>query len=141
MSCQKKSGRPPMSHSFLLVAGVAAAWFAQSAIAGCPPGYLTKAGSCIPGPAQPHHPAAIQSNVHAPVAVSPVDASKSHALTSQPVLQGKAALNPQPIPPGKAALNPQPIPPGHTLRKSSSPPSPVPGDQTPHWDLKKNKGS
>jgi hypothetical protein len=127
MSCQRKFCLPPMSHSLLLVAGVAAAWFAQSAIAACPQGYLPKAGNCIPGPAQPHHPPASASTLHAPVAVSSVDASQSQAVNSQPV------------PPSKAELNPQPIPPGHLLRKSSSPPAPV--SQTPHWDLKKNKGS
>ena len=129
MSYQKESGRPARPHSFLLVAGVAAAWFAQSAIAGCPTGYLPKAGNCIPGPAQPHHPSAIESTVHAPIAVSPVHASKSHALNSQLV------------PSGKAALNPQPIPPGHVLPKSSASTPPAPVGQTPHWDLKKNKGS
>ena len=113
MSCQKERALPPTSHKLLLVAGVAAAWFAQSAIAGCPPGYLSKAGHCIPGPAQPHHPPAIESTQHAPVAVSP----------------------------GKVALNPQPIPPGHTLRKLSPPPPHTPVDQTLHWDLKKNNGS
>ena len=127
MSCQKESGPRPMSHNVLLVAGVAAAWFAQSAMAGCPPGYLSKAGNCIPGPAQPHHPLAIESTLHAPVALSPVHASKSSALNSQP------------IPSGKAALNPQPIPPGHILPKTSPPPAHVGG--TPHWDLKKNKPS
>jgi hypothetical protein len=125
MSCQRKRNPRPMSHRFLLVAGVAAAWFGQSAIAGCPQGYLPKAGHCIPGPAQPHHPPLSESTLHAPVAV--VDASRSHAL------------NAQPLPRSKAALNPQPIPPGHLLRKSSPPPAPV--GQTPHWDLKKNKGS
>ncbi|HEY4210677.1 MAG TPA: hypothetical protein VGM84_04315 [Steroidobacteraceae bacterium] len=130
MRCQKKPGLPSKAHKFVLVAGVtAAAWFAQSAVAGCPPGYLSKAGHCIPGPAQPHHPPVIESTQHAPVAVSPVDASKLHAL------------NPQPVPLDKAALNPQPIPPGHLLPKSSSPPPHVPVDPTPHWDLKKNKGS
>jgi len=129
MSCQKASSRSPRSHNFLLVAGLAAGWFVQSAIASCPPGYLPKAGHCIPGPAQPHHPLASVSTLRAPVAVSPVDASKSHSL------------NTQPVPGGKVALNPQPIPPGHILRKSSSPPTPAPVGQTPHWDLKKNKGS
>jgi len=124
MRCQKQSGPSPMCRNLLLVTGVAAAWFAQSALAGCPPGYLSKAGHCIPGPAQPHHPQVIESIQHAPVAVSPVTS-------------GKAALNPQPIPPGKAALNPQPIPPGSILPKS--PPPPVPGGGTPHWDVKKNK--
>jgi hypothetical protein len=136
MSCQKESGRPAMSHSFFLIAAAAAACFVQSAMAGCPPGYLPKAGNCIPGPAQPPHPP-----VSVVVAVSPADASKSHSLNTQPVPAGKVALNPQPIPPGKVALNPQPIPPGQILRKPSSPPPPAPVDQTPHWDLKKNKGS
>jgi len=113
MSCQKESGLPPMSRKLILVAGVAAAWFAQSALAACPPGYLSKAGHCIPGPVQPHHPTVIESSVHAPVAASP----------------------------GKVALNPQPIPPGQVLRKSSPPPPPPPVDQTLHWDLKKNNGS
>jgi hypothetical protein len=141
MSCQKESGRPAMSHSFFLIAAAAAACFVQSAMAGCPPGYLPKAGNCIPGPAQPPHPPVSVATPHAPVAVSPADASKSHSLNTQPVPAGKVALNPQPIPPGKVALNPQPIPPGQILRKPSSPPPPAPVDQTPHWDLKKNKGS
>lgn len=129
MSCQKESGRPAMSHSFLLVAAAAAACFVQSAMAGCPPGYLPKAGNCIPGPAQPHHPPVSVATPRAPVAVLPADASKPHSL------------NTQPVPAGKVALNPQPIPPGQILRKSPSPPAPAPVDQTPHWDLKKNKGS
>ena len=125
MSCQKRSGPRPMSHSLVLITGVTAAWFAQSAMAGCPPGYLSKAGHCIPGPAQPHHPQVIALTQHAPVAVSPVTASKSSALTSQSISSGKAALNPQPIPPG------------HNLFKSPPPPPNAGG--TPHWDVKKNK--
>ena len=126
MSCQTKSGPRPMSHHLLLLAGVAAAWFAQSALAGCPPGYLPKAGNCIPGPAQPHHPQAIALTQHAPVAVSPVNASTSSGLTSRPIPSGKAALNPQPIPPGHISPNP--------LR----PPAHVGGTR---WDVKKNKPS
>ena len=113
MSCQKESALPSLSRKFVLVAGIAAAWFAQSAIAGCPPGYLSKAGHCIPGPAQPQHPTVIETTVRAPVAVSP----------------------------GKVALNPQPIPPGHVLSKSAPRPPTAPAGQTLHWDLKKNNGS
>ena len=55
MSCKKERGLPPMSRDFLLVAGVAAAWFAPPATAGCPPGYLSKAGTlhCGSGAATP----------------------------------------------------------------------------------------
>ena len=80
-----------MSNKSLLIAGFAAALVAQSAVAGCPPGYLSKAGHCIPGPKQ---------TLHAPAMVSPVPG-------------GKAALNPQPIPPGHS-LHKTPAPPTTT---------------------------
>jgi hypothetical protein len=113
MHCHKQPLSPP-SPKFLLIAGIAAACFAQVTLAACPPGYLSKAGHCIPGPAQPPHVVVAQPLVHAPLTVSPV-------------------------PTGNAALNPQPIPPGHVLVKPSTPPAP--SGPTPHWDVKANKKS
>ena len=104
-------------HKYLLVAGVAAALFAQSAFADCPPGYLSKAGHCIPGKAQPYHPPVIAPTLHA-------------APTAVPPSAG-----------GKVSLNPQPIPPGHILRKPSAPTTNTPTGQTPHGDVKANKQS
>jgi hypothetical protein len=127
MASQKKSKSSPrpMSHHVRLLAGVAAAWLSHSAMADCPPGYLSKAGHCIPGPVQTHQAQSIVSTQHAPVAVSPVNASKS------------AAPNLQPIPSGKAALNPQPIPPGRLLPKAA--PRPPRGGGPLKWDVKANK--
>lgn len=113
MNCQKPP-LSPVSPKFLLVAGIAAACCAQTTLAACPPGYLSKAGHCIPGQAQPPHAPAGQPTVHAPLTESPV-------------------------PSGNAALNPQPIPPGHVLHKSST--SPPPTGPAPHWGLKANKKS
>jgi len=93
-----------MSHNSLFVAGVAAALFAQSAVAGCPPGYISKAGHCIPGRA---------SAQHTPTAVAPMTAVS-------------------PVAGGKAALNPQPIPPGHSLHTAPAPAANKPTGQTPH---------
>ena len=54
------------------------ALIAQTVSAGCPPGYRNKAGHCVPGPVQMHHPVAIESSVHAPIAVSPLHSNKPH---------------------------------------------------------------
>ena len=123
----------------LVAACLAFALFAQAATAGCPPGYRPKAGHCIPGPTQTHHPVRAGSFARAPAAVSPVHAGKHHSAP-------KTAYAPQathhagPAPAtssygydlraqheaksahgiifvgGKQALNPQPIPPGHVAR-------------------------
>jgi hypothetical protein len=62
-----------------IAACVIGALIAQTAPADCPPGYRAKAGHCIPGPVQTHHPVAIKSTVHAPTAVSPIHANKPHS--------------------------------------------------------------
>lgn len=113
MTCHKQP-LSPASPKFPLIAGIAATCFAQMTLAACPPGYLSKAGHCIPGPAQPSHPYVAQPIVGAPVTVAPV-------------------------PTGNAALNTQPIPPGHVLRKPATPAAP--SAPTPHWDVKANKKS
>jgi hypothetical protein len=64
-----------------IAACLAGALIAQTAMAGCPPGYRSKAGHCIPGPVQTHHPVAIGSTVHAPTAASPVHAKKPRTYT------------------------------------------------------------
>lgn len=120
---KSKSSPRPTSRHVLLLAGIAAAWLSQTAMADCPPGYLSKAGHCIPGPARTHQAQSIVSTQPAPVAVSPV---------SKP-----SAPNLQPIPAGKTALNPQPIPPGRLLPKTA--PRPPRGGGPLKWDLKANK--
>ncbi|HJU08625.1 MAG TPA: hypothetical protein VJ727_09115 [Rhodanobacteraceae bacterium] len=73
----------------VIAACVIGALIAQTASADCPPGYRSKAGHCIPGPMQTHHPVAIESSVHAPTAVSPIHANKprtyAHATAVTPV--------------------------------------------------------
>jgi hypothetical protein len=129
MNSQKnsKSSPRPMSRHVLLLAGLAAAWLSQSAMADCPPGYLPKAGHCIPGPVHTRQAQSIVSTQHPPLAVSPLNAAKS------------SAPNLQPIPSGKAALNPQPIPPGRLLPKTA--PRPPRGGDPLKWDIKANKQS
>ncbi len=133
--------------SLIAAACMLGAMVAQTAIANCPPGYRSKAGHCVPGPAQPHHPW-VKSSVHVPSAVSAVHA-KPHAPPPEMIDRSKA--RPQPGAPiehranaanthgiifvggkNKAALNPQPIPPGHA--------KPVVPKKS-HWDLKANKES
>lgn len=124
--------------SLIAAACVLGAMIVQTAIADCPPGYRFKAGHCIPGPAQPHHPWT-QSGVHAPSAVSATHA-KPHVLA--PKMIDKSKVPPQPGVPiehhasasnthgiifvgGKQALNPQPIPPGHAMKIRRHPGAPV----------------
>lgn len=68
----------PNRRGLFIAACVTGALIAQTAMAGCPPGYRSKAGHCIPGPVQTHHPAAIKSSVHAPTAMSPMHANKPY---------------------------------------------------------------
>ena len=68
----------PNRRGLTIAACLMGALIAQTAMAGCPPGYRSKAGHCVPGPVQMHHPVAIKSTMHAPTAVSPVHANKPH---------------------------------------------------------------
>lgn len=137
--------RPSNRRGWIVAACLLGAVTAQSAVADCPPGYRDKTGHCIPGPAHPHRPYVAKSNVHVPVAVSPLHA-KPHAFAPKAIDASK--VKPQPGVPierhadassahgiifvggkNKAALNPQPIPPGHA--------KPV-VPRKPHGDLKAN---
>ncbi|MBS0430817.1 MAG: hypothetical protein JSS21_00205, partial [Proteobacteria bacterium] len=124
-----QSSNHRLGHRSLLTAAcLLGALVVQTAIADCPPGYRSKAGHCIPGPAPTHHPW-MKSTVHAPSAV-PATHSKPHTLA--PKMIDKSTVKPQPGAPieqhasesnthgiifvgGKQALNTQPIPPGHSL--------------------------
>jgi|GEM_PF-1528787 len=75
--CNVQSNR----RGLFVAACVIGTLIAQTASADCPPGYRNKAGHCIPGPVQTHHPVAIESSVHAPTAMSPMHANKPHAYT------------------------------------------------------------
>ncbi|MES2402912.1 MAG: hypothetical protein V4567_01085 [Pseudomonadota bacterium] len=147
----QSSNVPSNRRGQIIAACLLGALTMQTAMAGCPPGYRSKAGHCIPGPAQPHRPYVAKSNVHVPAGVSPwhtqphtlvpkaIDRSKLKPQPGAPIEQhagtsdqrgiifvgGKNAINSQPVPPGKAALNPQPIPPGHILHPIPRPGAPV----------------
>ncbi|HJU25495.1 MAG TPA: hypothetical protein VJ722_02350 [Rhodanobacteraceae bacterium] len=122
-----------------VAACLAFALVAQAATAGCPPGYQSKAGHCIPRPMQTHHPVRAGSFAHAPAAVSPVHADKHHSAPKKAYASHSthhAGLAPATssygydlraqheaksvhgiiFVGGKQALNPQPIPPGHVAR-------------------------
>ena len=73
-SCKLQSNYRGM----VVAACLTSALIAQTALAGCPPGYRTKAGHCIPGSVQTHSPVAIESTVHAPTAVTPLHANTPH---------------------------------------------------------------
>lgn len=124
--------------SLIVAACVLGALVVQTAIADCPPGYRSRAGHCIPGPAQPHHPW-MKSGVHVPSAV-PATHAETH--TPAPKMIDRSKLKPQPGAPvelrasaantraiifvgGKQALNPQPIPPGHAVHKLPQPGTPI----------------
>lgn len=160
------SANVPSNRGGLIVAvTLVTALIAQAALADCPPGYRSKAGHCIPGPAQPHRPLVMKSVAPAPTAVSPIHA-KPHTLAPKTIdgskvkpqpgapiehhasasnthgiifVGGKNAINSQPVPPGKSSLNPQPIPPGHSTRRP--PHSGTPIEKKRRWDVKANKES
>ncbi len=127
-SCNVKSNR----RGPFIAACLIGALVAQAASADCPPGYRNKAGHCIPGPVQTHHPVAIESSVHAPTAYTshskhsggpaPGASTSGYDLRAQHEARSSHGII---FVGGKQALNPQPIPPGHAVKTLPHPGVPI----------------
>jgi len=84
----QSSNVPSNRRGQIIAACLLGALTMQTAMAGCPPGYRSKAGHCIPGPAQPHRPYVAKSNVHVPAGVSPWH-TQPHTLVPKAIDRSK----------------------------------------------------